>query len=360
MKKNLKEVLNATWKVAVCLVGLLALVIIVRYARTEYYYHFGRAYCDDMTLSSDVVVRAYMNSTCRVYNKRTGHYTTRKLRWVSGTPERDSLTVFCDKNGYRGFLNVNTGEIVIPAQYGKAWHFSEGLAAVEYGKKQLGFINYDNELVISAVPHESGYHDYLFKDGFCVVQRWDGVMGEWIHTVLSSKTLGVIAEYYTLYWIDDHEYMIARDDDGYWLLDKEFNRVFAEPYDKIEQANDVDGVFVVRNWVKQLIGFDGTVIEPFVIDGTCRLSYVSGLTDSYYDSDRECYDQDEVTEFEPDLVVYKVNYNSGLMNAHTGKIITPAMYGDITMISRDLIRAEVNRFTYESVLLDRNGNRVDE
>ena len=360
MKEKLKNFLNTTWKVAVSLLGLLVLVLLAKIAKTEYYYHFGRAYADDTTLSSNVVVHAYMNNRYKVYNKLTGHYTTPKLRWISGTPERDSLTVFCDKRGYRGFINVNTGEIVIPAQYGKAWHFSEGLAAVEYGKKQLGFINYRNEMVISDVKHESGYHDYLFKDGYCVVKRWDSDLDQWIHSVYSSKTLSKIAEYYTLYWLEDHNYMIARDDHGYCLLDPDYNNVFSEPYERIEQAYNLDGVFVTHNWVKQLVGFDGTIIEPFVIDDTYRLTYVSGMTDPYYEADDDYYDQNEVLTFEPDLIVYRVNSNRGLMNAHTGKIITPAMYGDITMISKDLLRAELNYCNNESVLLDRNGNVLKE
>ena len=49
----------------------------------------------------------------------------------------------------------------------------------------------------------------------------------------------------------------------------------------------------------------------------------------------------------------------GLMNANTGEIITPAIYGDITMISKDLLRAELNNHNEESVILDRNGKPVE-
>ena len=48
----------------------------------------------------------------------------------------------------------------------------------------------------------------------------------------------------------------------------------------------------------------------------------------------------------------------GLMNANTGEIITPAIY-DITMISKDLLRAELNNHNEESVILDRNGKPVE-
>lgn len=47
-------------------------------------------------------------------------------------------------------------------------------------------------------------------------------------------------------------------------------------------------------------------------------------------------------------------------NPNTGQIITLAKYGEITMISKDLIRAEVNDLNIESVLLNRNGNEIEQ
>ena len=111
-------------------------------------------------------------------------------------------------------------------------------------------------------------------------------------------------------------------------------------------------------WVKQLVDFDGNVLEPFVIDYTSTLSYVVELISAGYDADGEYHGQYHASKLEPQLVVYHVNEYQGLMDAHTGKIITPAKYGEIKMISRELLRAEVNIFNYESVLLDRKGNVI--
>ena len=131
MKPKLKSVLNVIWKVGLGLIGAGVAVFTILLAISFCESHYGRYERLNRTLSKDVVERAYKNNTVRIWNKATNQYTTKKLRWVSGDPcEGDSLTVFCDKDGKRGFLNVKTGEIVIPAQYSKAWNFSEGLAAV--------------------------------------------------------------------------------------------------------------------------------------------------------------------------------------------------------------------------------------
>ena len=152
MNITIKRILNATWKVGLGLFGAGVAVFSIIFAIAYCKNHYCRYEWSDRTLSKDVVVRAYKNNTVRIWNKASKEYTTKKLRWVSGDPcERDSLTVFCDKEGKRGYVNVNTGEIVIPAQYSKAWNFSEGLAAVLGGDDCIGFIDKDNRLVIDYI-----------------------------------------------------------------------------------------------------------------------------------------------------------------------------------------------------------------
>ena len=97
-------------------------------------------------------------------------YVQKGLKWVSSRPERDSITVFCDQNDLRGFLNVNTGQIIIPAKYRHAWHFSQGLAAVVDDCGKMGFINYDGEVVIPMQLDFDIYYEYVFKDGYCAIQ----------------------------------------------------------------------------------------------------------------------------------------------------------------------------------------------
>lgn len=120
MKTNLKSILNATWKVGLGLLGAGAAVFAIILAICFYLGRCGRAdYCD-RHISQDVEVHAYQNGV-RIWNRATKKYTTKKLRWVSGNPcKGDSLAVFCDKEGRRGYYNTNTGKVIIPAQYNKA------------------------------------------------------------------------------------------------------------------------------------------------------------------------------------------------------------------------------------------------
>lgn len=98
----------------------------------------------------------------------------------------DSIGIF-KKEGKRGFYNLNTNKVLVPATYTHAWFFSEGLAAVEKDGK-IGFINMKGALVIpyQFVHRTNDRPDIVFKDGICVMANGNGQMGvidrkgEWV------------------------------------------------------------------------------------------------------------------------------------------------------------------------------------
>lgn len=98
----------------------------------------------------------------------------------------DSIGIF-EKEGKRGFYNLNTNKVLVPATYTHAWFFSEGLAAVEKDGK-IGFINMKGAVVI---PHQfvhrtNDHPNIAFEDGRCVMANGNGQMGvidrkgEWV------------------------------------------------------------------------------------------------------------------------------------------------------------------------------------
>jgi len=125
------KVLNISWKIALVVIGLFVAFMIIFAVQEQKENHYGRNdHYQDSKLSANICVHEFCSGNVQVYDRNAEKYVTPKLRWVADIPERDSLTVFCDKKGRRGFINVNTGEIVIEGRYRYAWVFSEGLAAV--------------------------------------------------------------------------------------------------------------------------------------------------------------------------------------------------------------------------------------
>lgn len=352
MKPTIKSILNLTWKVGLGLFGLAALGIGLLIAHSWYEDSYGRAYWKDKTLSKDISVHGFNNNRVRVWDKRTARYITPKLMWVSGAPDCDSITVYCDKDGNRGYINCNTGKIVIPAQkakYNRAWHFSKGRAFVVLpGEDSLSVIDYSGKVVVKNIATYDYGYDYVFENGLCElrVNRMKGLFA-------ADGTWAVEPKYYDIDYPNTFGYRIARNEDGYWLYDSDFKLVFSEPYDKLSYAIGRDEgtgtLYRTKNHVKQLVNYDGSIVEPFVIDDTYNLKYMTR------------YNEESENEYalDPDLVVYRVNDWEGLMDKHTGHIITPAIYIDFKMISKDLIKAELGMsYDDEAVVMDKRGHIV--
>lgn len=357
MKKKLIILLSLAWKAGLALLGLAALVIGILIVAEWHEDNYGRSRWRDMTLSDGVDVHYFADQRVRVWNNRTGKYVTQKLRWVSCTPERDSLTVYCDKNGNRGYINCNTGEIVIRAdrvRLSHAWHFSEGAAFVVLpGEDSLSVMDHGGRVVARNVAPYDDRYDYVFENGLCEMH-----VGEMTGLLAidgdGSVSWAIPADYYYIQYPNTFGYRIARNEEGCWLFDADLKLVFPEPYDKLEYAvgrsEGTGTLYRSHNHRKELVEYDGTVVEPFVIDGTYSLRYMV----KYNEDDEDEYALD------PDLVVYRVDDWEGLMNKHTGRLVTPADFTDFEMVSKDLIKADLSyRACGNAVVMDRNGRVVN-
>ena len=156
------------WKVIVAVIAfsLLGIMIVLG---TAYIKSVERHtyLADNKVLSDKYVYEEFSNGKKRVKNRATQQVILDRLEWLVTGDKADSLAVFCRK-GKRGYLNCYTGEVVIPAQYERAWVFSEGLAAVMSGGK-IGFIDRQGRTVIPptwSYPVGSQEMDYLFKGGY--------------------------------------------------------------------------------------------------------------------------------------------------------------------------------------------------
>ena len=350
----MKKLFKILWK---CLLGAAAVVVVfIGVALAIAWGRDYRRYYVDKRLSKNVTVRYYYKQgDYRVHNREENKITIKGLTNVVCASEGDSLSVFF-KDGLRGFLNVNTGYEVIPAQYKHAWVFSEGLAAVVDGSGKIGFINKENEVVI---PCRYTYRknqpiDYYFNNGYCVMTDERGACG-----VIDVNGRWVMEPKYDTIWkLHFGKYRIVKDGEKYGMIDENLHFVFPIEYDRIEFAeHEHDGVLLTKGHVKQHVAFDGTVINPFVIDAVEGLYYQRGIEpmevqDKYGDIEVKI----EVQTL-ADYVKYRVNGAYGVMHRETGRIVLPALYDEVDMVSPTLIEAQLSG-TYDFVVFDTQGNRV--
>ena len=321
-------------------VGFVALV---GYALYEDAY--GRDYWD-RKLSENVTLRSFSDNKWRVYNKQTGEYTTEKINWVSEAPETDSLAVYA-LPGKRGYININTGRIIIDAEandYRKAWVFSDGLAAVMKDGK-IGFINDKNDVVI---PFQFDYTDkcrmydfgYVFHNGYCAMTDADGNLG-----LIDKNGNWVVEPEYDEIWAPHKSgYRVIVKDSKHGILDSTGAIIYPAEYGYISIIPD--GFVLNKGGKKWQVDFEGNIVQPFMFDNTYYLKYPIGYN--------EC---GEMQYAFAEFVKYEVMNSYGIMNRITGEPITPAIYSDINMLSKDLF--EVQEYdSYDWYLIDTKGNVV--
>ena len=324
---------------------LVSTTFVVLCAYVLYQEEYGRDYWD-RKLSENVTLRSFSDNKWRVYNKKNQEYTTDKINWVSEAPETDSLVVYA-LSGKRGYININSGCIVINAKendYRKAWVFSDGLAAVMKDGK-IGFINAQNEVVI---PFQFDYTDkcrmynfaYIFHGGYCAMPNADGDLG-----LIDKSGNWVIEPSYDEVWAPHKSgYRVVIKDDKYGILDSNCDVVYPAEYGYIDIISD--GFILTKEGREWQVDFEGNTIQPFMYDNTYYLKYPIGYN--------EC---GEIQFGFADFVKYEVMNYYGIMNRITGKPLTPAIYSDINMLSKDLF--EVLEYdSYDYYLLDTKGNVV--
>ena len=274
----------------------------------------------------------------RLIDLRSGKPLTRRMIWIVSPSEGDSLGVFCDWKGRRGFVNINTGKILRKGQYSHAWVFSEGLAAVVEPNGKLGFINPEGEYMIPPEYEYDADYDYVFHHGFCWLYDLDGS-----YRVI-DKVGGEVLSGEFSYVDDTREGVTIVGRDGlYGLLDSEMNWLLEPVYDDISIHSESDRtVFVTKDGIKRLLSFDGQVLEPFVVDSSGPL---------------RCDDEeDERAPYAPvRFLWYLVEDRMGVLDARTGQIILPAKFSDVYLVSGDLFSCEILGEWGESLLYDLQG-----
>lgn len=367
MKKvTMKQILNAGWKAGVALLGILAIVLVMEFwderRNDEQYY-------TEEYLSDNVVMREYKWSR---HNKRTEFYNIAmdKVVYVGkGTVESahakgDSLAVyFLDDT--RGYMNVNTGELVIEPRFRHAWYFSEGLGAVTDKDRHLGFIDKTGNIAIPMKFYYDGneYCSPIFKSGLCPVMD-------------SNEKFGLIDRNGN--WVMQPEFEYTEFEYGYWMLRKEDNHlmglcdsigniIFPFEYDRISVTFDKT-IILAKDGIQQEVTADGEVLNPFVVDYMMDITCDYGLGDEmmYQENENGIELRDEPSvkvafeqqvEMSLKYAVYEISGKRGVIRRDNSKVVIPALYDEIEMVSPTVFKAELpNSSKY--ILYDINGNHL--
>ena len=291
-------------------IGLVAIPPIVSSCSSEKDRIEDRVIDEGLLRNDDLVAVKSSDGKVTIKNAATGKVTIKdiKLDWTQES-SNDSLAVFCSEKK-RGYYNMYTGEIAVPAQYRRAWVFSEGLAAVQKNG-MIGFIDHKGNVVIDfKYPyHGNPLSEFVFENGRCVVAD-------------SLGKCGVI------------------DKTGAWLIKPEYDNISAyKEYAIVSKAG-----------VRMQVGYDGTIMNSFVLDSIKRLTYT--VEERYENREGEIVYIDKTID--TGLFSYRVGGRCGLMDANCHRLTEP-LYKSIEAVDRNMFRATLIDY-YSEVILDAKGN----
>lgn len=268
-----------------------------------------RIFDEGLLLNDDLVAVKTTDGKVTIKNSTTGKVTIKdiKLDWTQES-SRDSLAVFCSEKK-RGYYNMYTGEIAIPAQYRRAWVFADGLAAVQKNG-MIGFIDHKGNTVIDfQYPfHGNPLSEFVFENGHCVV----------------ADTLGKCG---------------VIDKTGKWLIKPE--------YDNVSVFNEY--AIVSKAGVRMQVSYNGTVMNSFVLDDIKRLTFT--VKERYENREGEIEYLDK--EIDTGLFSYRVGGRCGLMDDNCHRLTDP-LYHSIKAVDKNMFRATLIDY-YSEVILNANG-----
>lgn len=289
--------------------GLIALPPIISGCSSRKDKIVERAVDEGILKSDDLVAIQTSDGKVSIKNETTGKTTIKdiKLDWTSSSPN-DSLSVYCSENK-RGYFNAYTGEIAIPAQYRRAWIFSEGLAAVQKNG-MIGFIDHKGNTVIEfEYPfHGNPLNEFVFENGRCIVADTTGKCG------IIDKT-------------------------GKWIIKPDYDNISAfEEYAIVSKAG-----------VRMQMSYDGRVLNSFVLDDIKELTFTEQERYENRDGEVEYLDKTVKTG----LYSYRVGGRCGLMDKNCRRLTEP-LYEKITAVDKNMFRARLLD-SYSEVILNSNG-----
>lgn len=349
MKVNGKKIWSVTWKT---LIGIVLLMMVIGggfllnayFHSWEFQHRYGSDSVDKYypANSSAFMIERKWGEYYRTVNIATGEKLTPKLQYIYNGFVSDTLTVFEDKDGMRGYLNAYTGEIAIPAQFEHAWIFSEGVGAVVKNGK-LGFIDHQGNWAIQPRFRYAGENvEYVFHNGLCPVKDSCGIFG-----LIDLDDNYVLESEYTLIRRTRNNCRLVQKDgfDGLYC-DSTRQMVLECVYDNI--AFNDEGITLTRDGRKWMMSHDlKTVIYPFLFDSQNTFTVYLDEEDEY--GDRKHY------EYQP-IGYYEIRYRYGLLDRRTGLPITPAIYSEIQYVTPNLFDCDLTGgYTGDHVFINAKG-----
>ena len=347
------------------IVTIVAVLLLYGLGHEVYYRYKRNQPCDNtdcysiMRLSRSIGFHNHSDGKGYVCNLISKEKILTDISWLVKPLGGDSLACFCDGNK-RGYLNMNTGKVVINPKYDHAWVFSEGLAGVEEDG-YIKFIDSTGKVVIDKeMVYVPGAEGYVFHDGYCVVNTDDGRF----YGLMDKKGNIVLPqEYDQICVVADFKYKILQKGDKMAVLDKELTPVF--PMTECSLNVSAGAIWVTMpDHTMRKYDLEGNLLDDFLVNDVRKLEYE--LDDIRYSlAEYDDYSQEtNVTPWHPKATARLRAYTAGrgyegLMTSD-GRVVTKPLYSKIEAIGPDTYLCSVASCGDSKIMLNGKGEKIGE
>lgn len=320
------------------------------------------------SISRNVVFKDFKNIRGKGYveNLFTGKKTIEGVEWVRAIEpiidEIDTLAVFSryvkGLGSRKGYMNVYTGEVVIPDIFKHAWNFKDNdCAVVCAANDSLYVIDRQGEIISNRGFKMSNKlrFGFVFNDGLCLMESNNGKIG-----LIDEEGNWVLSPEYD--WIIRNPrtgFYILTKDKLFGVVDSELNEILPIKYADIQVNRPFNDPRDDKEWYYS-IGYGVTNV-----DGTRSYYDKEGrfIADSPYSELKELKFNGHFVkngnwiESETDYMAYRIGNSWGLMTI-LGKRITAPNYSNIKALGKNRFVATLDN--ENEIIIDGKGKQIVE
>lgn len=277
-----------------------------------------------------------------IYNPKTGDILVDSISWLH-TPYGDSIGILA-KNGKRAYINLNTGAVITPLEYDKAWEFNSE-RGVMVKNDSIYIFKADGQPVNPIGFKYRQQYQLIFHQGKLILKMDDNKMG-----LIDTAATWILEPVYT-FIKNEHQHRLynTKLDEQCIVYNYDLDTILTGQYKEIEVDWSEGIIATEHNGLQHLFDYKGKLIYEVIFKDIRELTYNTKRLDS---------NGEEIWESTECYAYIDYNNKEGLMDKNY-KVLTPPLFYDIKARSKHIFFATFGQYDDEfGTLIDHHGKPI--